>query len=935
MAQQYTDRAYESCTVSGVGDVTLTGPILGYQILPTGDSVCVIEGMAGGFLNGEWEVVRGVRTGSTFTRDTIIDSSNNGNKVNFTDDAEIALVADSESFENAIAGILANTAAIAALFAQQTINTAGIAQNVSNIAQNVIDIAQNASDISDNADAIAQNALDIAQNADDIANLAVGVTPNSVSKIETDLQTMVGALELPDATLSALDELINANTVNAVFLYIPSIMDDDNGEWISSANWQSWYHEELNTATRGATREFPKAGVAIVAEANTVTLYDLGYSSLPMWMVFNSGGFWGGTWLSSNFNLLLDGASEVSTIVAKNGELYFGKVSSGVFLAGLKDDTGGFFRTSESGSTAYLGNISERNDGKTFTDADDLSNIINNNVNKLEITSDGNGKNIVYVFTEGGASRITTDLTVSNWTDTQASTNNVQAGSLSNGSIIFFSNTSSNALYGWIYPSQLPLKSDLWSNLAITGSPNQDWAAGRIPISYNGASAIVNSTSNFVFASTIALTKLYRNVADWGRSMVVNITHEFCSGIMHGDIRGAWLADTDNTDLVNTNLVTDGTFDSVCGVNWTCGADWNITGGQAIMASTSTYNPLTQAISGVKVGQPYKIEFDVIAITNNCKLDITGGISFVFSGTGAKEVVVIPTSTVLTLNFARSTSPSSMTIDNVSVIVEEADRSYNNNSLSVIGTIERNPVASDAELVSYGGFSSFNFLRQDYNADLTFLLNNFYIMGWVTVTSFSFTRILFDGRDAGLNNGILIFTDATEKLKLRLYEGGVYSEIVSTASIPLSVFMNFCFTVSDSGTLYYLYINGVYDKTISVTPRNLTATNSPVNIGLGISGSDPWTGEIALLRIGGGNPIAEQIKTINEEENRLFQPDTKCTLQGSSLNVKAIDHDEYNDLVTACSADHVTRFNGLVVVNDWVEIATSISTKADKLITGV
>ena len=44
--------------------------------------------------------------------------------------------------------------------------------------------------------------------------------------------------------------------------------------------------------------------------------------------------------------------------------------------------------------------------------------------------------------------------------------------------------------------------------------------------------------------------------------MVAYITSDYNSGYQHGDIKGAFLSDTDTTNLVDTNLVSNGTFDS-------------------------------------------------------------------------------------------------------------------------------------------------------------------------------------------------------------------------------------------------------------------------------------------------------------------------------------------------------------------------------------
>ena len=42
--------------------------------------------------------------------------------------------------------------------------------------------------------------------------------------------------------------------------------------------------------------------------------------------------------------------------------------------------------------------------------------------------------------------------------------------------------------------------------------------------------------------------------------MVAYITSDYNSGYQHGDIKGAFLSDTDTTNLVDTNLVSNGDF---------------------------------------------------------------------------------------------------------------------------------------------------------------------------------------------------------------------------------------------------------------------------------------------------------------------------------------------------------------------------------------
>ena len=96
-------------------------------------------------------------------------------------------------------------------------------------------------------------------------------------------QDRFGGLE-SGATTEAIDKIVAAS-VNVVDVFIyDTRKDNDQGAWRADATTQSWYTETLNTATRGATAGFPEV-VLIVAETDTVTIYDLTIADAPMWRV--------------------------------------------------------------------------------------------------------------------------------------------------------------------------------------------------------------------------------------------------------------------------------------------------------------------------------------------------------------------------------------------------------------------------------------------------------------------------------------------------------------------------------------------------------------------------------------------------------------------------------------------------------------------------
>ena len=87
--------------------------------------------------------------------------------------------------------------------------------------------------------------------------------------------------------LDAIDKDISDTAVD-VFIYDTS-KDSDGGAWRKRTQHTSWYNETLNTATRGARKEFPVVAV-IVVESDQVTIYDGDDPDMPIWMVFKSVG---------------------------------------------------------------------------------------------------------------------------------------------------------------------------------------------------------------------------------------------------------------------------------------------------------------------------------------------------------------------------------------------------------------------------------------------------------------------------------------------------------------------------------------------------------------------------------------------------------------------------------------------------------------------
>jgi len=135
-------------------------------------------------------------------------------------------------------------------------------------------------------------------------------------------------------TLKAIAKDISDTAVD-VFIY-DTRKDSDGGAWRKRTQHTSWYNETLNTATRGARKEFPAVAV-IVAESDTVTIYDGDDSDMPMWMVANrNSGSW--SWIGWSSD------SSLTSVFMLNGILVTGSDGSNTTGRGsamadfIKDD---------------------------------------------------------------------------------------------------------------------------------------------------------------------------------------------------------------------------------------------------------------------------------------------------------------------------------------------------------------------------------------------------------------------------------------------------------------------------------------------------------------------------------------------------------------------------------------------------------------------
>jgi len=246
--------------------------------------------------------------------------------------------------------------------------------------------------------------------------------------------------------------------------------------------------------------------------------------------------------------------------------------------------------------------------------------------------------------------------------------------------------------------------------------------------------------------------------------------------------------------------------------------------------------------------------------------------------------------------------------DNITCRLAVPDRSVNANGLAIYGSVTKAAVATGAELMKYSGWSASNYLEQPHNSDLDFGTGDFSVMGWVKWMG-SVSSIIFDRA-----NG----TDNTNRMNMYIQSSGVLHMIINgtdvsnSGAVSASTWSHVCFR--RTGSVLYAYINGVQVNSVAST-SSVTGSFAS-RIGLNVSGSTPFNGSLALLRISATAPTASQIEKIYNDEKFLFQENAACTLYGASDAVTALAHDPVTDLLHVGTSQGRSDFAGLRRVNN-------------------
>lgn len=712
-----------------------------------------------------------------------------------------------------------------------------------------------------------------------------------------------------------LDAIAASKAVTAVDVFVyDTSRDSDGGAWRKRTQHTSWYNETLNTATRGARREFPAVAV-IVAETNKVTIYDGDDPALPMWMVFQQSGF--GSIL---------GGGNITSIAFQNGLLVtVGNPNGDVQGIDFLGDRGARVFDSSSVSN-FNGNIAERGVQKGHTLGSSWladTGVLNRNINDVAMTiladspidpATGLPVPTIAVATAGGVSVITDSGAVYDSAKATAATD-----ATIDGERLRIAFTDSDVL-----------AYDL-ASIAADSFTGDIFDPATTPALLGTTTTLAKAASG----STTGMTLLAEDEATPADGMIARVTSSYNSGYQVGDIKGAFLSDTDDTDLVGSGeLVTNGTFDTDTS-GWTDNSvggssiSWNVSGYINLNVSAASEVALADQSITTVVGQTYVISIAAINSVNSTAIFVgtsLGNNNLVSQGIGTAGSYSFTFTATTTTTYIRLYSnnggggAATASLDNISVKLADADRSVNNKGLIVNGTVSRDPVATGADLVAYD--CNAGYLFRDFAAEFNGA-DTFCLMGWhygdpdKTGNFFSWYETVGGGTSAAFLNG---FIDATTGAYALVWQGR--ASLLPNTTPSISGRWALVVLVFSANTIKF-YLDGQL-----------------VHAGTGVPSVDLHELRInpnggnknALLRISATAPTAEQIKKIYNDEKFLFQDNAQATLYGTSDAVTALAHDDATDLLHVGTSAGRSVFSGLRRVSNTANAVTTAISASNGLI---
>jgi hypothetical protein len=257
-------------------------------------------------------------------------------------------------------------------------------------------------------------------------------------------------------------------------------------------------------------------------------------------------------------------------------------------------------------------------------------------------------------------------------------------------------------------------------------------------------------------------------------------------------------------------------------------------------------------------------------------------------------------------------------------------------NLGVTGTLTRAACATGSDLSCVSGFSSSNHARAinlSLNAgnpiDIT-------LMGWIKLTDISTYSYLCSITTGSANMGIAVHaSDSSDGGKPYFYDS-THGSLQGDKGINDGEWHHVCGVFSCSSNRKILYVDGVRSGG-TVAPSNVDYSDlDTIAVGHWCNNDNTinhsCTGSLALVKLGQTDLTDQQIKTIYEDEKKLFQPNAKAFLYGSSNGINAIGYDEKKEIYHVGTSSGRSDFSGLSRINNTTTAVTTAISAYDGLI---
>ena len=792
--------------------------------------------------------------------------------------------------------------------------------------------------------------------------------PNLVGIGNSQVPTnaMLGGLAYQDSVGEINIDKIKAKTSDTavdIFVY-DTRKDSDGGAWRKRATTQSWYNEGAS-ATRGARKEFPAVAI-IVIETYELVIYDGDDPNLPMWMRFemNQLGYPIANMGKIPFGLGFTPATphnnlNLSCVHMLNGYLFIGanrdanndQLQAGYDVNFISEIMHEYLHYPVTASKATKWRLAGKLIDRNRTDLSDsptarydaTGNSIKDMVNDVDMIVLPNAPidkfsglpvPTVALATEGGASIIMNDGNIYSSTD-----------GLDWSFVNISEANGGRKVLNYIFSIGGTVRHKFIDNISADfGRDYEDYphTSASTSVASNGNSDVYGHSSGLMIYKRGNDPGSLSN-ADFDDSKA-RVTSSFNTGYMHGDIKSAFLSNTDDTNVTGTELVSNpGPYSNTTG--WSvANAGFSVTNSNDRLVinsgtNTGSYFGASHALTLVS-GKKYILTVNIHSQTKTAVIRMTGnGNYFTTTGLGTGEHAFYFTANQAShyIFIGSDVSGSNRTQEVSSVSVKEIsgtlDHSGNDKGLVPYGTITVNPVATGAELVSYGPFSTSNRLRQPYNSDLRFETNDFYVMFWMNNSGTNDHESLVgkDNREFAID--ILNNTSYDRRFRIYALNSSNSLQYFDSGNDPFlpNTWTHVCVNFTNGNTCA-IYINGILNKTgtwSGTGDYDIDSTTNGLNIGCRNESGliHPADGtKLALVRIGKNPPSPEKIREIYNDERDLYNENAKCTLYGASDAITAITFDDSNGVLHAGTSAGRSEFQGLNRINNTTTaVATAIS----------